>query len=181
MYFNTIISGFGGQGVMFMGNLLAYAAMKAGRQVTYMPVYGVEMRGGTANCTVVISDKPVGSPIVHKPVSAVVMNNPSAEKFGPMVKKNCLLLVNSSLVEHKYVQTRTKRILSIPSLQLANEVGNSRLANMVMLGALVQISGLVEVEQVVKCLPEVLDPRYHKMISVNSAALRRGADVVTQG
>lgn len=180
MYFDTIIAGFGGQGVMLMGNLLAYAAMKAGRQVTYMPVYGVEMRGGTANCTVVISDKPVGSPIVQEPVSAVVMNNPSAEKFGPLVKKQGLLLVNSSLVDEKYVQARTKRILRIPSLELASEVGNPRLANMVMLGALVQVSGLVSVEQVVKCLPEALDPRYHKMIPVNSAALSRGAEFAQQ-
>lgn len=180
MYFDTIIAGFGGQGVMLMGNLLTYAAMQAGRQVTYMPVYGVEMRGGTANCTVVISDKPVGSPIIHEPASAVVMNNPSAEKFGPKVKKNGLLLVNSSLVEDKYVQTRAKRILRIPSLELASEVGNPRLANMVMLGALVQVSGLVEVEQVVKCLPETLDPRYHKMIPVNATALCRGAEVAQQ-
>ncbi len=175
MYFDTIIAGFGGQGVMLMGNLLAYAAMGAGRQVTYMPVYGVEMRGGTANCTVVISDRPVGSPIVHEPVSAVVMNNPSAEKFGPMVRKTGLLLVNSSLVEDKYVQARASRILRVPSLELAAEAGNPRLANMVMLGALAQASGVVGVEHVVEALPEALDPRYHKMIPANSAALRRGA------
>ncbi|MFZ5587536.1 MAG: 2-oxoacid:acceptor oxidoreductase family protein [Thermodesulfobacteriota bacterium] len=175
MYFDTIIAGFGGQGVLFMGNLLAYAAMEAKRQVTFMPVYGVEMRGGTANCTVVISDRQVGSPIVHEPMSAVVMNNPSAEKFGPRVKKNGLLLVNSSLVDEQYVLARTKNILRLPSLELANEVGNPRLANMVLLGALVQLSGVVGIKDVIRCLPGALDARYHKMIPVNQAALERGA------
>ena len=180
MYFDTIIAGFGGQGVMLMGNLLAYSAMEAGRQVTYMPVYGVEMRGGTANCTVVVSDRPVGSPVIHEPLTAVVMNNPSAEKFGPRVKKNGLLLVNSSLVEDKYVKARASRILGVPSLELAGQVGNSRLANMVMLGALAQASGVVEVERVVKSLPAALDPRYHKLIPANAAALRQGAEFVRQ-
>jgi len=181
MYFDTIIAGFGGQGVMLMGNVLASAAMQAGRQVTYMPVYGVEMRGGTANCTVVISDKPVGSPIVQEPLCAVVMNRPSAEKFAPQVKKKGLVLVNSSLVEDKYVQARTKRVYMVPTLDLAQEVGNPRLANMVMLGALAQVSGLVSVDQVIASLPKALDKRYHKMIPINSEALRRGAGYVTQG
>ncbi len=175
MYFDTIIAGFGGQGVLFMGNLMAYAAMEAGRQVTFMPVYGVEMRGGTANCTVVISDRQVGSPIVHEPQAAVVMNNPSAEKFGPRVKKNGLLLVNSSLVEEQYVKARTKRILRVPSLELAQEIGNPRLANMILLGCLVELSGVVSVADMVKVLPSALDPRYHKMIPANQAALERGA------
>ncbi len=181
MYFDTIIAGFGGQGVMLMGNVLASAAMQAGRQVTYMPVYGVEMRGGTANCTVVISDKPVGSPIVQEPLCAVVMNRPSAEKFAPQVKKKGLVLVNSSLVEDKYVQARTKRVYMVPTLDLAQEVGNPRLANMVMLGALAQVSGLVSVDQVIASLPKALDKRYHKMIPINSEALRRGADYMIQG
>ncbi|KMY65989.1 2-oxoacid:ferredoxin oxidoreductase subunit gamma [Desulfocarbo indianensis] len=181
MYFDTIIAGFGGQGVMLMGNVLAAAAMQAGRQVTYMPVYGVEMRGGTANCTVVISDKPVGSPIVHEPLCAVVMNRPSAEKFAPRVKRKGLVLVNSSLVEDQYVQARTKRVYKVPTLEMAQEVGNPRLANMVMLGALAQVSGLVDVEQVIASLPKALDKRYHKMIPINSEALRRGAALMSQG
>ena len=180
MYFDTIIAGFGGQGVMLMGNVLATAAMEAGQQVTYMPVYGVEMRGGTANCTVVISDRPVGSPVIHEPVSAVVMNRPSAEKFAPRVKRKGLVLVNSNLVEDKYLQTRTKKIFKVPSLDLAQEVGNPRLANMVMLGALSQVGGVIEVDQVIKSLPNALDKRYHKMIPINSEALRRGADYISQ-
>jgi len=178
MYFDTIIAGFGGQGVLLMGNLLAAAGMEAGKQVTYMPVYGVEMRGGTANCTVVVSDRPVGSPIIHEPVTAVVMNRPSAEKFGPRVKRKGLLLVNSSLVEEKHVPARTKKVIMVPTLELAQEVGNPRLANMVMLGALVTASGVLDVKAVVKALPKALDPRYHKMIPANHQALLKGAEFV---
>jgi len=180
MYFDTIIAGFGGQGVMLMGNLLAYAGMNAGKQVTYMPVYGVEMRGGTANCTVVISDRPVGSPIIHEPVTAVAMNRPSAEKFGPRVQKKGLLLVNASLVEAKYCPSRTKNILRVPCLELATAVGNPRLANMVMLGALVAASKVLELEQVIRSLPKALDPRYHSMIDINSQAMRQGAEFAKQ-
>ena len=178
MYFDTIIAGFGGQGVLLMGNLLAAAAMEAGKQVTYMPVYGVEMRGGTANCTVVVSDRPVGSPIIHQPVTAVVMNRPSAEKFGPRVKRSGLLLVNTSLVEEKQVPARTKKVIMVPTRELAQEVGNPRLANMVMLGALVTASGVLEVQAVIKSLPKALDQRYHKMIPANRQALLKGAEFV---
>ena len=124
MYFDSIIAGFGGQGVMLMGNILAYAAMAEKKRVTYMPVYGVEMRGGTANCTVVISDREIGSPIVHSPVSAVVMNLPSLEKFGPRVKKGGLLVVNASLIPEKEVKAKGLQVLMVPSRELALEVGN---------------------------------------------------------
>ena len=180
MYFDTIIAGFGGQGVLFMGNLLAAAAMEAGYQVTYMPVYGVEMRGGTANCTVVISERPVGSPIVHEPISAVVMNRPSAERFGPMVKKNGVLLVNASLVEQNHLKARTKRVVMVPTRELALEAGNVRLANMVMLGALVRASQALDIKGLIKSLPKALDPRYHKMIPANIKALSRGAEFMRE-
>jgi 2-oxoglutarate ferredoxin oxidoreductase subunit gamma len=180
MYFDTIIAGFGGQGVLLMGNLLAYGAMKAGKQVTYMPVYGVEMRGGTANCTVVVSDRPVGSPIIHEPVSAVVMNRPSAEKFAPMVKKKGQVLVNASLIKPGQFTSRAKQVSFVPTLELAKEVGNARLANMVMLGALVAASGVLSVKQVVAALPDALDPRYHKMIPANTEALEAGARFISE-
>jgi len=180
MYFDTIIAGFGGQGVLLMGNLLAAAAMEAGHQVTYMPVYGVEMRGGTANCTVVISDRPVGSPIVHEPISAVLMNLPSAERFGPMVKKKGLVLVNASLVEENHLKTRAEKVIMVPTRELALEVGNPRLANMVILGALVQASRVVDLKGMQKALPHALDPRYHDMIPANLEALRRGAEFIKE-
>lgn len=180
MYFDCIIAGFGGQGVMLMGNILAYAAMAENKKVTYMPVYGVEMRGGTANCTVVISDREIGSPIIYRPVSAVVMNLPSLEKFGPRVKKRGLLVVNASLIPEKEANVKGVRVLMVPSRDLALEVGNERLANMVILGAVVQKTGVIALESLKKALYPALDLRYHKMISINMKALDRGARFVKE-
>lgn len=180
MYFDGIIAGFGGQGVMLMGNILAYAAMAEKKNVTYMPVYGVEMRGGTANCTVVISDTPIGSPIIQRPVSAIVMNLPSLDKFGPRVKAGGLLVVNSSLVPEKEVSFRGIECLLIPSRELAVEVGNERLANMVILGAAVQKSGVVSIKSLKEALYPALDLRYHKMININIMAMEKGADFIKE-
>lgn len=175
MYFDCIIAGFGGQGVMLMGNILTHAAMAEKKRVTYMPVYGVEMRGGTANCTVVISDQEIGSPIIHSPLTAVVMNRPSLEKFAPRVKKGGLLVVNATLVPKEEVDQRGIRILAVPSRELALESGNERLANMVILGALVQMSGVMPLKSLRKALFSALDSRYHSMIDMNMDALERGA------
>ena len=181
MYFDCIIAGFGGQGVMLMGNILAYAAMAEKKKATYMPVYGVEMRGGTANCTVVVSDNEIGSPIIQRPVTAIVMNLPSLEKFGPRVKKGGLLVVNSSLVPEKEAQFKGIRHLMVPSRELALEGGNERLANMVVLGAAVRKSGVVELKSLKKALYPALDLRYHKMIDINIKAMERGARFVAEG
>ena len=175
MYFDSIIAGFGGQGVLLMGNILAYAAMAEKKNVTFMPVYGVEMRGGTANCTVVVSDKEIGSPIIHSPLSVIVMNLPSLEKFAPKVKKKGLLVVNTSLVPEKEIDVKGVELLKVPSRDLALEVGNERLANMVILGAIVRKSGVVELKSLRKALFSALAPRYHKMIDINMQALERGA------
>ena len=171
MYFDSIIAGFGGQGVMLMGNILAYAAMAEKKRVTYMPVYGVEMRGGTANCTVVISDREIGSPIIQKPVSAIVMNLPSLEKFGPRVRKSGLLVVNASLVPEKAIQFKGIKCLMVPSRDLALDV----------LGAAVRKSGVLHLRSLKKALYPALDLRYHKMIDINILALERGARFVEEG
>ena len=191
MYFDSIIAGFGGQGVLLMGNILAYAAITEKKNVTYMPVYGVEMRGGTANCTVVISDDPIGSPIIQKPVSSVAMNLPSMEKFGPRIKKGGLLVVNSSLIPDKEVNFKGIECLLVPSRELAVEIGNERLANMVMLwaaapsmtifGAAAQRSGVVSAKSLENALYPALDKRYHKMIDMNIKAMRRGARFAQEG
>ena len=178
MYFDCIIAGFGGQGVMLMGNILAYAAMAEKKKVTYMPVYGVEMRGGTANCTVVISERDIGSPIIQSPISAIAMNLPSVEKFGPRVKKGGLLVVNASLIAEKDVDMKQANILMVPTRELALEVGNERLANMVILGAIVRKSEVVALESLKKALYPALDLRYHKMIPMNQSAIDRGARFV---
>jgi 2-oxoglutarate ferredoxin oxidoreductase subunit gamma len=181
MYFDSIIAGFGGQGVLLMGNILAYAAMAQKKNVTYMPVYGVEMRGGTANCTVVVSDDPIGSPIIQKPVSSIAMNLPSMEKFGPRIRKGGLLVVNSSLIPENEVKFKGIECLLVPSRDLALEVGNERLANMIILGATVQRSGVVSIKALTNALYPALDKRYHKMIDINIKAMERGARFAKEG
>ena len=161
---------------MFIGNLLAYAAMAEGHKVTYMPVYGVEMRGGTANCTVVVSDGDIGSPIIQYPLSAIVMNKPSLVKFGPRVNKDGLLLVNASLIEERDVTVEGPNILMVPTIELAKEAGNDRLANMVILGALAGKTGITPIEALAKALEETLPARAHGMIPVNTKAMELGAE-----
>jgi 2-oxoglutarate ferredoxin oxidoreductase subunit gamma len=140
-----------------------------------MPVYGVEMRGGTANCTVVVSDGDIGSPIIQRPVSSIVMNKPSLEKFGPRVKKDGFLFVNSSLIEADEVNIEGPEILMVPTIELAKEAGNDRLANMVVLGALAQKSGVTGIDSLVRAMEDTLPERARKMIPVNTAALEKGA------
>ena len=181
MYFDIIIAGFGGQGVMFIGNLLAYAAMEEGRQVTYMPVYGVEMRGGTANCTVVVSDRDIGSPIIHHPVAAAVMNKPSLVRFGPMVQPGGTVFVNSSLIDPQEASFEGPKIVPVPTMELGAKAGDSRMANMTMLGAIVEESRVVSLDALIHSLTKALDKRVHKMIPINTAALREGARYIREG
>jgi 2-oxoglutarate ferredoxin oxidoreductase subunit gamma len=178
MYFDTFIAGFGGQGIMLMGNILAYAAMAEKKKVTYMPVYGVEMRGGTANCTIVISDREIGSPVIHKPLNAVLMNRPSLEKYGTKVRKKGCLFLNSSLIPDEEIKVRGVKTIKVPTRELALEAGNERLANMVILGALIQQSGVVDFKSLKKALFTALDPRYHRLIPDNLKALEEGANFV---
>lgn len=170
----TIFAGFGGQGVMSMGMVLAHAAMEEGKQVSWLPSYGPEQRGGTANCMVVVSDRPIGSPLVTDPDVAVVMNQPSLAKFGPAVRAGGLLFVNASMVEgvpaHPGVET-----IAVDSLGLAGEVGDPRVANMVMLGAVVGLTGVVSLSAAVAALERVLPERRHHLLETNAAALARGA------
>jgi 2-oxoglutarate ferredoxin oxidoreductase subunit gamma len=180
MYFDVIIAGFGGQGVMFIGNLLAYAGMEEGRYVTYMPVYGVEMRGGTANCTVVVSDQEIGSPVIHTPVTAVVMNKPSLVRFGPHVQSGGWLFVNSSLIETTEVNYPETKTIFVPTIELAQKAGDQRMANMTMLGALVEKTRVVALDSVINALSRALDKRYHKMIPINAAALQEGARFIQE-
>ncbi|MEW6265752.1 MAG: 2-oxoacid:acceptor oxidoreductase family protein [Thermodesulfobacteriota bacterium] len=181
MYFDLIIAGFGGQGVLFIGNLLAYAAMSEGHKCTYMPVYGVEMRGGTANCTVVVSDEEIGSPIIHYPVCAIVMNKPSLVKFGPRVKKDGLLLVNASLIKPREVKVKGPEVLMVPAIELAREAGNDRLANMVILGAMTGRTDATTIESLTRAMEETLPERSHNMIPVNTRAMEKGFEFARNG
>lgn len=175
-YYDVIISGFGGQGIMIIGNLLAYAAMKEGRYVTYLPIYGVEMRGGTANCTVVISSKEIGSPVVERPHAAIVMNLPSLIKYEPRVLPKGLLLINSSLIDLKETSRKDIEILPIPVNDIAIDNGNPKLANMVALGAFIEKTKLVRMASLLESFEKVLDERYHHLIPSNIKAIEVGAE-----
>lgn len=177
-YYNIIVAGFGGQGVMVIGNLLAYAAMIEGKHVTYLPVYGVEMRGGTANCTVVIASHPIGSPVVGKPQAAIVMNLPSLIKYEPLLLPNGLLFLNSSLIEPKEAYRKDIEIFSIPVNEIAINNGNPKLANMVALGAFNEKTRLVQMSSLFESLGKVLDERYHHLIPSNIKAIEAGAKYV---
>ncbi len=174
-----IIAGFGGQGVMSMGQLLAYAGMRDGKNVSWLPSYGPEQRGGTANCAVVVSDEPVGSPVVSRPSAAIVLNDPSFDKFEPRICSGGLLIINSSLVTR-----RSKRddllIVEVKATEMANELGNTRVANMILLGAYLAAVNIISLDSIVQSLPKVLAVEKHHLIDVNKNALRMGASLVLE-
>jgi 2-oxoglutarate ferredoxin oxidoreductase subunit gamma len=172
-----IIAGFGGQGVMSMGQLVAYAGMLEGKGVSWLTSYGPEQRGGTANCAVVVSDEQVGSPLVTRPTTAIVLNNPSFDKFESHVKPGGLLIVNTSLVARKSNRTDIT-IMEVDATAMANELGNSRIANMILLGAFLEHSKVVSVDSVIESLKKVLGPSKHHLIDVNKRALAKGASLV---
>jgi 2-oxoglutarate ferredoxin oxidoreductase subunit gamma len=172
-----VFSGFGGQGVMFIGQLLSYAALDAGKEVTWIPSYGPEMRGGTAHCFVVISDKPIGSPIVRHPKVAVVFNLPSFDKYESQIAENGLLVVNSSLVKRS-VQRTEIRSLEIPATEIAEEIGNNRLTNVVLLGALLQSYPVLSLDVLYHALEHHIPAHRRNLLEMNLEAARRGAEVV---
>ncbi len=173
----VIIAGFGGQGIILAGKLLAQTAMNSGKEVTFMPSYGAEVRGGTANCMIVISNRPIACPVVGKPDSLIVMNKASLNKFTPRLKENGLLIYNNSLIDVEPDVDETVNILAIPADDLAVELGSAKSANMVALGAYLKKRGHLAVDTAVQALPDVLAERYHKTIPINAEALRRGAEL----
>jgi 2-oxoglutarate ferredoxin oxidoreductase subunit gamma len=172
----VIIAGFGGQGIILAGRLLAQTAMNAGKEVTFMPSYGAEMRGGTANSMVVIADEPVASPLITRPDSIIVMNKASLSKFAPCVKTGGLLVMNSSLIDCEPDVDESIDVLAVPADDIAIELGSQRGANMVALGAYLRRRDLFSVDVAAKSLPDVLAERYHKTLPINAEALRRGAE-----
>lgn len=176
MYHEILIAGFGGQGVMLMGQMLAYAGMKHGLHVSWIPSYGPEQRGGTANCGVVLSKDPVGSPVVTEPTDCAVMNLPSLTKFEPAVAPSGYLYVNTSLCPDE-VQRDDIEVIEVAAAQEADAIGNPRVANMVVLGAMMGSLEGLPFEVLEKVLPEVLPERHHGLIPVNLEALARGREI----
>lgn len=176
LYEEVIMAGFGGQGVMLAGKLLAQTGMCAGKEVTYMPSYGAEVRGGTANCMVVIADEPIACPVVSRPNSVIVMNKASLEKFAPRVQSGGLIILNSSLISGEPSVDADIEVVAVPMDDIAVELGSPKSANMVGLGAYLEKRGLLSADDAGRALPGVLAKRYHNTLPVNIAALNRGAE-----
>jgi 2-oxoglutarate ferredoxin oxidoreductase subunit gamma len=169
-----IFAGFGGQGVILAGKLLAQAGTDYGLQVTWLPSYGPEMRGGTANCTVVLSDEPIGSPVVDNPTALVAMNLPSLDRFEKTVAETGTILVNSSLIARP-AERKDVRVLNVPANDIAASLGNSRAANMVALGAIVKATGIVPLGLIKRTMAGMLSHKdAAKLVAVNEQALDAG-------
>ena len=176
MHQEIIMGGVGGQGIMVIGTLLAHAAFMENLNVTYMPTYGVEKRGGQADCTVVISSEEIGSPIVGRPQSCIIFSRSSLLKYAPRIQPHGFLLLNSSLVNAKEVPRKDLDILAVPAMKIAQELGNDRLVNMVMIGAFVEKTHAVSMDSLIAALPRIFDERYHSLIPANTEAIRKGAE-----
>ncbi len=172
-----IIAGFGGQGLLFSGKVLAYAGMMEGRYLSWLPSYGPEMRGGTANCNVILSDREVGSPIVTRPDILMVMNGPSLDKFEKDVQPGGKIFIDSSLITRKVERTDVEAYY-IPATAMAREMGAPGLANMVLLGALVKATGCVTDEGLDAGLIKVIPARKADMLDINRKALKAGMDAL---
>ncbi|SHN57083.1 2-oxoacid:acceptor oxidoreductase family protein [Desulfovibrio litoralis] len=177
LYLDVILAGFGGQGILLIGNLLAYAAMNSGLNTSYIPVYGPEMRGGTANCTVVISDEDICSPLVKHPKALIAMNQPSLEKFMPRLESGGMQIINSSLINIQDFRKDIKTIC-VPANGLAEKINSPKLANMVILGAFIKATQILPLTEVKKSLNDVISSHYMHLKTKNEEALELGFDFV---
>lgn len=169
-----IFAGFGGQGILSMGKFLAYAGMDANLNVSWLPSYGPEMRGGTANCSVILTEESIGSPIVTKSTSVVVMNRPSLDKFQNMIEPNGLIIIDSDLIDVMPERTDID-VITIPAQSLAEELGSKKIANMILLGALVKKTGIVSMEAILNALKDHGKKDFYE---VNKKAIEKGAEYV---
>ena len=177
--YSIVISGFGGQGTLFAGQVMAYAAMDNGYEVTWIPSYGPEMRGGTAHCTVIISDSEIGSPVTRNPYAVIALNLPSVDKYEDVIQKDGILIANSSLMNRDLVRSDIKGVM-IPVSEIAEQLGNKQMANMVAVGALLAHLPVLSVELVEQALKDHLPPRKQQWIPANSASLHKGYNFVKQ-
>lgn len=168
-----LIAGFGGQGVLFAGKFIAYNGLLEGRQLSWLPSYGPEMRGGTANCSVILSDEPVGSPIVSNPDVLIAMNLPSLDKYEDAVVPGGMIFVDSTLIERK-VKRDDVKVFYVPSTRLANEIGLPTLANMIMVGKFIKESGAVSKDNVESALKKVVSARHADLFDANFKAIDTG-------
>ncbi len=177
MTFETIMAGFGGQGLLFSGKVLAHAALIEGKELSWLPSYGPEMRGGTCNCSVIVSDDPVGSPIIAYPNVMMVMNEPSLDKFEELVAPGGVIFIDSSLVERKVKRTDIEAVY-VPATGMAREMQAPSLANMVLLGAIVAKTGCVKCETVADALKETISARKANLLDLNIKAVEAGVKFI---
>ncbi len=174
-----VISGFGGQGVLSMGKILAYSGIMENKEVSWFPAYGPEQRGGTANVTVIISDKPISSPVVNQFDVAIVLNQPSLDKFEERVKPGGVLIYDGYGI-NKSVQRKDINVYRINAMDESMKMDNTKVFNMIILGGLLRISPMVELENVMKGLKKSLPERHHKLLPMNEQAILRGMEIVEQ-
>lgn len=177
MLSEIISAGFGGQGVLLLGQLIAYAGLSEGKNVSWLPSYGPEMRGGTASCSVVVSTEEVGSPVVTSGDIVVVMNRPSLEKYEQNVAPGGKLFINSSLIDVKPTRTDID-VYYVPVNEIADKLGNAKVANIVMLGAVLEVTKIVTPESALNCLKASFGERKAHLIPINDKALKEGANYV---
>lgn len=168
-----VSAGFGGQGIMLLGKLLSFCAMREKKHVTWMPSYGAEVRGGTAHSMVIISDKKIASPVVKQPTTCIVMNRPSFIKFKDRMRKGGSLFINSSLVKDKFKRSGIK-VFRIPATEIANRLGNTKVANMVIMGAYLRKRGAVSLKTVISCLDYIFHSKSKEIMELNKSALKKG-------
>ena len=175
----VLIAGFGGQGVLSMGLILSYSGMMEKKEISWMPSYGPEMRGGTANCMVIVSDNKISSPIVSKFDTVIALNQPSVDKFESMVKLGGLMIYESTNI--LIPPTRTDiNIVGIPASAEAAKMKNTKIMNMIILGAFLKKKPIIKFENIIKGLKEVLPERYHNLIPLNTDALNRGMELADE-
>ena len=172
-----VIAGFGGQGAMLMGQLLSYAGMYEGKSVSWIPSYGPEMRGGTANCSVVLSSGEIGSPLVNEPNVLIVLNRPSLDKFESTVKPGGTIIYNSSMIDRVPNRPDVK-IIAIPANEIAREIGSDKVANMVLLGACLKATGCVSKDTLIDVLKKKMSEKAQALLPLNKAAIERGMELV---
>ncbi len=174
---SIIIAGSGGQGILFLGKMIAYATMHEGKKVTWFPSYGAEMRGGTANCTVIISDEMIGSPVVIKPEILIAMNGSSLDRFLPTLRKRGMLFYDSSLIT-KPVGRRDILQIPVPATGIAGETGSPKLANMVMLGACIARTGILHEASIFSIFTDAHDRRKAESLKDNIGLVQKGIDYI---
>ncbi len=174
-----IIAGFGGQGVLSMGKILAYSGLMENKEVTWMPAYGPEQRGGTANVTVIVSDSKISSPILSRYDAAIILNQPSLEKFESKVKPGGILIYDSYGIINPPTRKDIK-VYRIDAMDAANEMSNSKTFNMIVLGGLLKVLPMVSIESVLKGLKKTLPERHHHLIPMNEEAIRKGMALIKE-